>query len=199
VSLVGVDPSQATRPQALDVCGSCLTPTPGTCGPAERPQHLGSITTAEIDAIDGVTDEPGLGPPRGARLSLQRLLLLIAEVDLGTIHRCIYTSAPRSGQSLGLETHERSELPFGQAGGALSQNSAGRTERSSDALVPGRPQTLFEVPTPADVQSATFDVTVDGQRFFVLLPVEGDRAQRTNLTLVTDWFDEVSRLIPTQD
>jgi len=73
-------------------------------------------------------------------------------------------------------------------------------EGSGDTFVRGRPESLFEVPTPEDVLAATFDVTADGQRFFVLLPVESREVQRTHLTdltLVTNWFDEVRRSIPT--
>jgi len=67
-----------------------------------------------------------------------------------------------------------------------------------DAFVHGRPELLFEVPAPETLPY--YDVTADGQRFFVLLPEEGEdgdaETERTHLTLVTRWFDEVERLVP---
>ena len=72
-----------------------------------------------------------------------------------------------------------------------------------DAFVHGRPELLFEVPTPENFETATYDVTADGQRFFVLLPEEGEEegaeAERTHLALVTNWFEEVRRLVPTEN
>ena len=66
-----------------------------------------------------------------------------------------------------------------------------------DAFVHGRPELLFEVPAAETL--AYYDVTADGQRFFVLLP-EGDEedpeTERPQLTLVTHWFEEVERPVP---
>ena len=68
-----------------------------------------------------------------------------------------------------------------------------------DTFVPGPPRLLFEVPTPPDVGRATYDVTADGQRFLVLLPAEGDEAQATQLTVVLNWFEELKRLVPSEN
>jgi len=66
-----------------------------------------------------------------------------------------------------------------------------------DAFVHGRPELLFEVPVEP---SAYYDVTADGQRFFVLLREESEEGeaetQRSHLSLVTHWFEEVERLVP---
>jgi Tol biopolymer transport system component len=41
-----------------------------------------------------------------------------------------------------------------------------------------------------------FDVTPDGQRF-VMFPDDEDRASKTHVTMVFNWFDELSRTLPT--
>ena len=58
---------------------------------------------------------------------------------------------------------------------------------SPTSVESGKPQALFEV--PADVR---FQVSRDGQRFLVAMPVEGAAAVAP-LTVDTDWRSGVSK------
>jgi serine/threonine-protein kinase len=62
------------------------------------------------------------------------------------------------------------------------------------------PQELYAVPTLDDVNHATYDVTPDGKRFIVLIPQEDSAGPTTNhAILVLNWFDEIKRLVPTDN
>jgi hypothetical protein len=47
---------------------------------------------------------------------------------------------------------------------------------------------------------APCDITPDGKRFIVLLPEEGSEGPTTDhVILVLHWFDEIKRLVPTDN
>ncbi len=58
----------------------------------------------------------------------------------------------------------------------------------------GKPQLLFEGPY-CNVSGLSYDVGPDGQRFLVLQP-QYDDSQVRELHLVTNWFEELKRLVP---
>ena len=57
----------------------------------------------------------------------------------------------------------------------------------------GAPELLFESRAPA---GATWDVHPDGERFLMIVPEGRDRSE---LRVVLDWFEELKRLVPTDD
>jgi serine/threonine-protein kinase len=59
---------------------------------------------------------------------------------------------------------------------------------------PGTPQVLFEGPYN-NVPDLSYDVAPDGQRFLVLRP-QYDDSQVRELHVVTNWFEELKRLVP---
>jgi serine/threonine-protein kinase len=61
----------------------------------------------------------------------------------------------------------------------------------------GRPRVLFEGPFN-NVSDLSYDVAPDGQRFIVLQP-EYDDSQIRELHVVLNWFDELKRLVPSDD
>jgi len=59
-----------------------------------------------------------------------------------------------------------------------------------------KPRKLFEVPSS---WYAGFDVAPDGQRFVMVKPVEEEKAaDRTHLTFVFNWFEELKAKVPTK-
>ena len=62
---------------------------------------------------------------------------------------------------------------------------------------PGTPKVLFEGPYK-NVPGLSYDVAPDGQRFLVLKPVYDDSEVR-ELHVVTNWFEELKRLVPSQE
>ncbi|MHC4440219.1 MAG: protein kinase domain-containing protein, partial [Planctomycetota bacterium] len=63
-------------------------------------------------------------------------------------------------------------------------------------FVAGTPEVLFEGPY-GQVPGLSYDVTLDGQRFMVLLP-EYDDSQVREFRVVTNWFEELKRLVPAE-
>jgi len=61
----------------------------------------------------------------------------------------------------------------------------------------GTPKVLFEGPYN-NVPGISYDVTPDGQRFLVLQP-EYDDSEVRELHVVTNWFEELKRLVPSQE
>jgi serine/threonine-protein kinase len=61
----------------------------------------------------------------------------------------------------------------------------------------GTPQVLFEGPYN-NVPDLSYDVAPDGQRFLVLQPKYDDSKVR-ELHVVTNWFEELKRLVPSQE
>jgi len=59
----------------------------------------------------------------------------------------------------------------------------------------GTPQVVFEGPY-INVSGLSYDVAPDGQRFLVLQP-QYDDSQVRELHVVTNWFEELKRLVPT--
>ena len=64
-------------------------------------------------------------------------------------------------------------------------------------FVAGTPQVLFEGPY-SNVSGLSYDVAPDGQRFLVLKP-QYDDSQVRELHVVTNWFEELKRLVPTKE
>lgn len=62
-------------------------------------------------------------------------------------------------------------------------------------FIPGTPQVLFEGPF-GQVDGLSYDVTPDGQRFLVLKPKYDDSKVR-ELHVVTNWFEELKKLVAT--
>ena len=61
----------------------------------------------------------------------------------------------------------------------------------------GTLQVVFEGPY-LDVSGLSYDVAPDGQRFLVLQP-EYDDSQVRELHVVTNWFEELKRLVPSPE
>jgi Tol biopolymer transport system component len=62
----------------------------------------------------------------------------------------------------------------------------------------GKPHMLFEgpyAPTPATFPN--YDVSLDGQRFLMLKPVEQARAAPAQINVVLNWFEELKQKVPT--
>ena len=71
---------------------------------------------------------------------------------------------------------------------------------TDDAFIAEPPWELFAIPTTDDVAYATYDVTPDGKRFIVLMPQEDPAGPTTShAILVLNWFDEIKRLVPTEN
>jgi Tol biopolymer transport system component len=62
----------------------------------------------------------------------------------------------------------------------------------------GKPRTLFEgqyQPTAATFPN--YDVSLDGQRFLMLKPVDQAQASPTQINVVLNWFEELKQKVPT--
>ena len=62
----------------------------------------------------------------------------------------------------------------------------------------GRPNVLFEGTYQSDTLSsgrANYDVSLDGQQF--LMVTAGTRATPLQINVVLNWFEELTRLVPT--
>jgi len=61
----------------------------------------------------------------------------------------------------------------------------------------GKPRKLFEgpyLPTAATIQN--YDVSLDGQRFLMLKPIEAAEAAATQINVVLNWFEELKQKVP---
>ncbi|MFH1111237.1 MAG: protein kinase [Planctomycetota bacterium] len=62
-----------------------------------------------------------------------------------------------------------------------------------------KPRKLFEFQSPMNTSGWSFDVAPDGQRFVMLKPAEEEKdADRTHLTFVFNWFEELKAKVPTK-
>ena len=61
----------------------------------------------------------------------------------------------------------------------------------------GTPQVVFEGPY-LNVSGLSYDVAPDGQRFLILQP-QYDDSQIRELHVVTNWFEELKRLVPSPE
>ena len=66
---------------------------------------------------------------------------------------------------------------------------------SQSNLAVGKPRLLFERPLPV---ITSFDVTPDGQRFLMIQAGE-QQAEPNQLNVVLNWFEELKRLVPTDN
>ena len=62
----------------------------------------------------------------------------------------------------------------------------------------GKPQLLFETFLPAARAMRSYDVTPNGQRF-LMTKVSEQELPATQLTVVQNWFEELKRLVPTDN
>ena len=63
----------------------------------------------------------------------------------------------------------------------------------------GAPNVLFELPPqPFSDDPVPWDIAPDGERFLVLESSEGS-APRDEIHITTNWFDELNRLVPTEN
>jgi serine/threonine-protein kinase len=61
-------------------------------------------------------------------------------------------------------------------------------------LAPGKPRLLFEGHYNGSFDSANYDVAPDGQRFLMLKPM--DAPAMTQINVVQNWFEELTRRVP---
>ena len=67
-----------------------------------------------------------------------------------------------------------------------------------DVFRHGEPRELFQGAIPSELGGVTYDVFPDGQHFVMLQSVGGDEeTPGAALVLVTNWFEELKRLVPT--
>ena len=82
------------------------------------------------------------------------------------------------------------------AGPTMNRFMAVEMAIEGDALRPGKPQLLFELPVVHLSQARWYDVSSDGSRFVVLqADNESGSATFTHVTLVFSFFDEVRRML----
>jgi hypothetical protein len=67
------------------------------------------------------------------------------------------------------------------------------------AFAAGQPVELFKSEFFTDGTSRKFDVTPDGQRFLMLRQEHLERETVTELRVVLNWFEELKRLVPTDN
>jgi len=61
----------------------------------------------------------------------------------------------------------------------------------------GKPKVLFEaqyLPTP--LTNSNYDVSLDGQSFLMLKPIEQVGTAPTQINVVLNWFEELKRRVP---
>jgi eukaryotic-like serine/threonine-protein kinase len=78
------------------------------------------------------------------------------------------------------------------AGPTMNRFMAVEIAVEGDALRPGKPQLVFEMPVAHPTEARWYDVSADGNRFVVLAP---DDEILTHVTLVFSFFDEVRRML----
>jgi serine/threonine-protein kinase len=66
----------------------------------------------------------------------------------------------------------------------------------SPGLVAGTPETLFEGAYRTQVLTRGYDVSADGQRFFMTKPKARPAGHATQMILVQNWVDELKRRVP---
>ena len=72
----------------------------------------------------------------------------------------------------------------------------------ADDLVAGLASPLFEGQFLQDANNAIYDVASDGQRFLMLRsdePIDSLMDNEVRITVVLNWFEELKRLVPTDN
>ena len=69
----------------------------------------------------------------------------------------------------------------------------------STRLTPGPPQVLFETRNESISVRSNFDVTADGQRFVMIKKSDETGLALKQITVVLNWFEELKRLVPTDN
>jgi hypothetical protein len=83
-------------------------------------------------------------------------------------------------------------------GPALVSVMAVRVHAGREGFSVGAPRKLFEGPFVVESGARSYDVTRDGQRFLMVQVLEPLPEPATELILVTNWFEELRRLVPAQ-
>jgi hypothetical protein len=78
------------------------------------------------------------------------------------------------------------------AGPTMNRFIAVEIAVEGDALRPGKPHVVFEMPVAHPTQGRWYDANADGSRFVVLA---ADDDTLTHVTLVFSFFDEVRRML----
>jgi len=101
-----------------------------------------------------------------------------------------------------ISTDGAAEPLWNRNGRELFYRSGGKMMAVDIATQPsfaaGKPRMLFEgpyVPTPATIPN--YDVSLDGQRFLMLKPVEQAQAAPTQIDVVLNWFEDLKQKVPT--
>jgi hypothetical protein len=81
-------------------------------------------------------------------------------------------------------------------GPAAASVMAVRVHAGREGFSVGAPRKLFDRPFPVQTGGRTYDVTPDGQRFLMVQVLEPLPEPATELILVTNWFEELRRLVP---
>ena len=69
--------------------------------------------------------------------------------------------------------------------------------QSEPAFTSGRPQLVFEGPYLTDLYATSnYDISPDGQRFLMIKEEEG---QQDQINVILNWFEELKRLVPTDN
>ena len=71
--------------------------------------------------------------------------------------------------------------------------------REGDSFRAGKPELLFETNVQNTGPNYNYDVSLDGEQFILLQRAEEAEQEqdRSHLTFIFNWFDEVRRLVPT--
>ena len=112
---------------------------------------------------------------------------------------------PAGGERIPISTGPGTEPVWSPDGNELFYRDGPRmmavSVDSEEAFTAGRPRVLFEGPYLLDRAGSVvpnYDVSLDGQRFLMVksaAPI-GEDAVRTDVIVVSNWFEELKRLVP---
>ena len=127
----------------------------------------------------------------------------LAYVSNESGHNEIYVQAyPGPGGKWQISTEGGTEPVWNRNGRELFYRSGNKMMAVDVATLPsfagGKPRALFEeryTPTPATFPN--YDVSLDGQRFLMLKPVEQEQSAPTQINVVLNWFEELKQKVPT--
>jgi Tol biopolymer transport system component len=106
---------------------------------------------------------------------------------------------PRTGQRWRISTEGGEEPVWSRNSNELFYRNGNKwlsvTYAATPTFIPDMPQVLFEG-YYVNVAGWSYDVSLDGQRFLLLKKSQGV-STRTHLNVVTNWFEELKRNVPT--
>ena len=111
---------------------------------------------------------------------------------------------PGSGEVIPISTGPGTEPVWARDGSELFYRDGPRmmavSVDSGSTFTKGRPRLLFEGPYLADPGGIiqNYDVSLDGERFLMVKPARATGAgpARTDIIVVSNWFEELQRLVP---